>query len=96
MFVRLYRHMNEQNVLNAVNTEKDVDAFLPLNIGRLAMQGRDPLFVPCTPKGCVEFLHRYGVEIEGRESIYDWSEKYCWDASCFVASGNSFSQQGLL
>jgi 5,10-methylene-tetrahydrofolate dehydrogenase/methenyl tetrahydrofolate cyclohydrolase len=40
-----------------------------MNIGRLAMRGRDPLFVPCTPKGCVEFLHRYGVEIEGKRAF---------------------------
>jgi 5,10-methylene-tetrahydrofolate dehydrogenase/methenyl tetrahydrofolate cyclohydrolase len=39
------------------------------HIGRLAMRGRDPLFVPCTPKGRVEFLHRYGVEIEGKRAV---------------------------
>lgn len=62
-------HMNEQNILNAVSLEKDVDGFHPLNIGRLAMRGRDPLFVPCTPKGCVELLHRYGVEIKGKRAV---------------------------
>ncbi|KAM7472175.1 hypothetical protein LguiA_010358 [Lonicera macranthoides] len=62
-------HMNEQNVLNAVCIEKDVDGFHPLNIGRLAMRGREPLFVPCTPKGCIELLHRYGVEIKGKRAV---------------------------
>ncbi|XP_047341331.1 bifunctional protein FolD 4, chloroplastic [Impatiens glandulifera] len=62
-------HMNEQNILNAVCIEKDVDGFHPLNIGRLAMRGRDPLFVPCTPKGCIELLHRYGVEIRGKRAV---------------------------
>lgn len=62
-------HMNEQNILNAVNIEKDVDGFHPLNIGRLAMRGREPLFVPCTPKGCIELLHRYGVQIKGKRAV---------------------------
>lgn len=61
--------MNEQNVLNAVCIEKDVDGFHPLNIGRLAMRGREPLFVPCTPKGCIELLHRYGVAIKGKRAV---------------------------
>jgi len=61
--------MNEQNVLNAVRIEKDVDGFHPLNIGRLAMRGRDPLFVPCTPKGCIELLHRYNVSIKGKRAV---------------------------
>lgn len=62
-------HMNEQKILNAVSIEKDVDGFHPLNIGRLAMRGREPLFVPCTPKGCIELLHRHGVQIEGKRAV---------------------------
>ncbi|XP_030543537.2 bifunctional protein FolD 4, chloroplastic-like isoform X2 [Rhodamnia argentea] len=62
-------HMNEQSILNAVSIEKDVDAFHPLNIGRLAMRGREPLFVPCTPKGCIELLHRYGIGIKGKRAV---------------------------
>ncbi|TYH51077.1 hypothetical protein ES332_D10G249700v1 [Gossypium tomentosum] len=62
-------HMNEQNILNAVTIEKDVDGFHPLNIGRLAMRGREPMFVPCTPKGCIELLHRYGVDIKGKRAV---------------------------
>ncbi|XP_042449613.1 bifunctional protein FolD 4, chloroplastic-like isoform X1 [Zingiber officinale] len=65
----LPRHMNEETILGAVNIEKDVDGFHPLNIGRLAMQRRYPLFVPCTPKGCMELLHRYGVEIKGKRAV---------------------------
>lgn len=68
-FLALWQHMNEQNVLNAVKIEKDVDGFHPLNIGRLAMRGREPLFVPCTPKGCIELLHRYGVSIKGKRAV---------------------------
>ncbi|KAD3069145.1 hypothetical protein E3N88_37025 [Mikania micrantha] len=62
-------HMNEQNILNAVCIEKDVDGFHPLNIGRLAMRGREPLFVPCTPKGCIELLHRYDIPIKGKRAV---------------------------
>lgn len=61
--------MNEQNVLHAVNIEKDVDGFHPLNIGRLAMRGEEPLFVPCTPKGCIELLHRYNISIKGKRAV---------------------------
>ncbi|KAI0492934.1 hypothetical protein KFK09_027210 [Dendrobium nobile] len=65
----LPQHINEEKILNAVTIEKDVDGFHPLNIGRLAMQGRDPLFVPCTPKGCMELLHRYNIEIKGKRAV---------------------------
>ncbi|RVW27866.1 Bifunctional protein FolD 4, chloroplastic [Vitis vinifera] len=49
--------------------EKDVDGFHPLNIGRLAMRGREPLFVPCTPKGCIELLHRCNIDIKGKQAV---------------------------
>lgn len=61
--------MNEQNILHAVSIEKDVDGFHPLNIGRLAMRGEEPLFVPCTPKGCIELLHRYNIGIKGKRAV---------------------------
>jgi len=65
----LPRHLDEEKVLAAVSLKKDVDGFHPLNIGRLSMKGREPLFVPCTPAGCVELLVRSGVEIEGKEAV---------------------------
>ena len=46
----LPKRMNERRILDAISIEKDVDGFHPQNIGCLAMRGRDPLFVPCTPK----------------------------------------------
>lgn len=61
--------VNEENVLAEVSIEKDVDGFHPLNIGRLAMKGRKPLFVPCTPRGCIELLKRSGVQIAGKEAV---------------------------
>lgn len=42
--------------------------FHPLNIGALAMRGRNPTFVPCTPKGCLELLKRSGVQISGKRA----------------------------
>lgn len=46
----LPKHINEEKVLSEITIEKDVDGFHPLNIGKLAMKGREPLFLPCTPK----------------------------------------------
>ena len=43
-------HINEQRVLDSIAAEKDVDGFSPANIGKLAMRGREPSFVACTPK----------------------------------------------
>lgn len=62
-------HINEERILNAISIEKDVDGFHPLNIGKLSMKGRTPLFVPCTPKGCIELLDRYNVEIAGKNAV---------------------------
>lgn len=63
-------HIDDERALGRVSLEKDVDGFHPLNIGRLCMSGRTPpLFVPCTPKGCIELLDRYGVPIEGKNAV---------------------------
>ncbi|KAL3702296.1 hypothetical protein R1sor_020318 [Riccia sorocarpa] len=65
----LPKHMNEEKVIGAVSVEKDVDGFHPLNVGKLVLQGRTPLFVSCTPKGCIELLLRSGVEIAGKQAV---------------------------
>lgn len=62
-------HVDEEEILSAISIEKDVDGFHPLNIGRLSMKRREPLFVPCTPKGCIELLDRTGVKIEGKRAV---------------------------
>src|SRR5512135_78494 len=62
-------HLNEERVLSLINIEKDVDGFSPLNIGRLAQKGREPLFVPCTPYGCIYLLEQVGVKIEGANAV---------------------------
>ncbi|KDP28129.1 hypothetical protein JCGZ_13900 [Jatropha curcas] len=65
----LPKHINEENILSEISLEKDVDGFHPLNIGKLAMKGREPLFVPCTPKGCLELLSRSGISIKGKNAV---------------------------
>ncbi|GAB4834751.1 Bifunctional protein FolD 2 [Ancistrocladus abbreviatus] len=65
----LPKHINEEKVLSEISIEKDVDGFHPLNIGKLAMKGREPLFQPCTPKGCLELLSRSGVIVKGKKAV---------------------------
>ncbi|WOG87316.1 hypothetical protein DCAR_0206539 [Daucus carota subsp. sativus] len=65
----LPKHINEEKILSQISLEKDVDGFHPLNIGKLAMKGRDPLFLPCTPKGCLELLSRSGISIKGKKAV---------------------------
>lgn len=62
-------HLNEERVLQLISIEKDVDGFSPINIGRLAQKGREPLFVPCTPYGCIYLLEKSGVKIEGANTV---------------------------
>lgn len=62
-------HIDEETILGAISIEKDVDGFHPLNIGRLSMKRREPLFVPCTPKGCIELIERSGFTIEGKRAV---------------------------
>jgi len=62
-------HIDEEEILAAISIEKDVDGFHPLNIGRLSMKRREPLYVPCTPRGCIELLIRTGVPIEGQRAV---------------------------
>jgi 5,10-methylene-tetrahydrofolate dehydrogenase/methenyl tetrahydrofolate cyclohydrolase len=62
-------HLDEERVLQLVGIEKDVDGFSPLNIGRLAQKGREPLFVPCTPYGSIYLLEKSGVPIEGANAV---------------------------
>jgi len=61
--------LDEERVLNKISLNKDVDGFHPINIGRLAQKGRDPLFVPCTPDGVIYLLDQTGVELQGAEAV---------------------------
>ncbi len=63
----LPKHINEARVLYAIDPNKDVDGFHPVNIGKL-MIGQ-ATFLPCTPRGIQELLIRSGVKIEGAEVV---------------------------
>lgn len=58
---------DDRMVLDAVDPLKDVDAFSPVNVG-LLMQGR-PRFLPCTPHGIVQLLHRSGISVAGKHVV---------------------------
>ena len=61
--------VDDEAVLKAISIDKDVDGFHPLNIGRLAQKGREPLFVPCTPAGCMVLLKKAGAKLEGANAV---------------------------
>ena len=63
----LPKHIDENKILNAMNPEKDVDGFHPVNVGRLLVG--DEGFAPCTPKGCQELLMRSGYSPEGKHVV---------------------------
>jgi methylenetetrahydrofolate dehydrogenase (NADP+) / methenyltetrahydrofolate cyclohydrolase len=62
-------HIDEESVLKAISIEKDVDGFHPLNIGRLAQKGREPLFIPCTPAGVMYLLNKEMPSLEGANAV---------------------------
>jgi len=61
--------LDEECVLNTVALNKDVDGFHPVNIGRLAQKGREPLFIPCTPSGVMLLLERELPTLEGVNAV---------------------------
>ena len=62
-------HLDEERILSRVPLEKDVDGFHPINVGRLAMKGRQPAFIPCTPAGCLRLLQHYQVPLSGARAV---------------------------
>jgi methylenetetrahydrofolate dehydrogenase (NADP+)/methenyltetrahydrofolate cyclohydrolase len=65
----LPKHIDEKKVLNAIDPDKDVDGFHPVNVGRLMIGGDEVKFPPCTPAGIQEMIVRAGVETEGAEVV---------------------------
>jgi methylenetetrahydrofolate dehydrogenase (NADP+)/methenyltetrahydrofolate cyclohydrolase len=65
----LPKHINEKKVLNAIDPDKDVDGFHPVNVGRLMIGGGEVKFPPCTPAGIQEMIVRSGVETSGAEVV---------------------------
>lgn len=65
----LPKHIDEKKVLNAIDPDKDVDGFHPVNVGRLMIGGNEVKFPPCTPAGIQEMIVRAGVETSGAEVV---------------------------
>jgi len=65
----LPKHINDKKVLNAIDPDKDVDGFHPVNVGRLMIGGDEVKFPPCTPAGIQEMIVRAGVETSGAEVV---------------------------
>ena len=65
----LPKHVDEKKVLNAIDPDKDVDGFHPVNVGRLMIGGSEVKFPPCTPAGIQEMIVRAGVETKGAEVV---------------------------
>jgi len=63
----LPKHLNEEEVLFAINPKKDVDGFHPVNVGKLMIG--EPDYMPCTPAGIQQLLIRSGTQIEGAEVV---------------------------
>lgn len=65
----LPKHIDDKKVLNAIDPDKDVDAFHPVNVGRLMIGGDEVRFLPCTPAGIQELIVRSGTETKGAEVV---------------------------
>ena len=65
----LPKHIDDKKILNAIDPDKDVDAFHPVNVGRLMIGGDVVRFLPCTPAGIQELIVRSGTETKGAEVV---------------------------
>jgi methylenetetrahydrofolate dehydrogenase (NADP+)/methenyltetrahydrofolate cyclohydrolase len=63
----LPKHISENKVIEAINPQKDVDGFHPVNVGRMSIGL--PSFVSATPAGIVELIKRYGIETAGKNCV---------------------------
>lgn len=61
------KHIDEEAIINAINPNKDVDAFHPVNVGKIMTGNYD--FVPCTPAGVMELIKESGIDVSGKECV---------------------------
>ena len=61
------KHINEEAIINAIDPKKDVDAFHPVNVGKIMTGNYD--FVPCTPAGVMELIKESGIDVAGKECV---------------------------
>ena len=64
----LPKHINQENVICAINPKKDIDCFTPENVGKLAI-GMKPYFNPVTPQGILLLLDYYNISLEGKHVV---------------------------
>lgn len=57
-------HINERKVLESINPDKDVDAFHPVNVGKMIVG--EPVLWPCTPGGIIELFNAYDISLDGK------------------------------
>ncbi len=65
----LPKHIDEKRILLAIDPDKDVDGFHPMNLGKMLVGGDAVTFLPCTPAGIQEMLVRVGVDLNGAEVV---------------------------
>lgn len=63
----LPKHLNEKEIMIAINPDKDVDGFHPLNVGKLHLN--QETFVPATPKGVMKLLEAYNIDLVGKKAL---------------------------
>ena len=63
----LPRHIDEKKIIDAISPLKDVDAFHPINVGKIMIG--DYTFAPCTPAGIIELIERSGISLEGKNCV---------------------------
>ena len=63
----LPKHIDEEKVINAIRPDKDVDAFHPVNTGKIMIGNPD--FLPCTPAGVMVMLKKTGIDITGKNCV---------------------------
>ena len=63
----LPKHLDDKSVIAAISSERDVDAFHAVNVGKIMLGEYD--FLPCTPAGVMEMLHHYEIPVEGKECV---------------------------
>ncbi len=61
------KHINEKKIIEAIRPDKDVDAFHPVNVGKIMVGDFD--FVPCTPAGVMELIAESGIDVSGKECV---------------------------
>lgn len=65
----LPKHINEDNVINSINVDKDVDCFHPINVGLMYTTSKHSIFKPCTPYGVIKLLEHYNIEATGKHCV---------------------------